>query len=522
MISKSLGALEVTFRGNADQLASEGKRAEGAVKGVSKSAEASSAAFVRSFGIMSGATAGVTVAVKGLNAVLDAGKIDDLSRAANLSTKAFQELTYATDKAGISQDAAAKASRVFAINMAELKTDTGQLNDFLSKHLDTLQRQLQASKSQEEAYRLVADAMQRLKSEGDRTILATKLFGEAGTDLVEVLKKGSTGLEENAKRAKALNIIMSDESIKAADELSKKYQELTSNIDRWWMKAAVGVTEYGDKLRKFGLGGLLQGALAGDREQYIQVPFPTDDLENRGKGGVGLPNRLSDECGQSTHEMWTAQEQLNALVERDIELRNQQFEAMERLKEQGKSLYESLRTPQEEFAGRLEEINALYRQGAIDAETAGRAQKRAALDTAGEYLSAASAITGALTQVFENNKTVAIANAVVNTAEGITSALKAPWPLSLAYAAAAAASGYAQIAKIKSTTRGGGGSGGGAAPASSPSVAPQSAAQQGPSETIFVRGIGTAGLISDEVVDGLLRKLLDRQRNGATIVLPRR
>src|SRR5690349_3923121 len=102
-ITKSLGALEVTFRGNADQLAAEGKRAEGAVKGVENTANASAAAFVKSFGAMVGATSALSIAVKGLDAVLEAGKIQGMARAANLSAKAFQELTYATDRVGIAQ-----------------------------------------------------------------------------------------------------------------------------------------------------------------------------------------------------------------------------------------------------------------------------------------------------------------------------------------------------------------------------------------------------------------------------------
>ena len=94
---------------------------------------------------MAAATAGVAVAIKGLNAILEAGEIKDLARNANLCTKAFQELTYATDKAGIAQEAVAKASKTFALNLSQLKADTGQLNEFLSDHLSTLQAELRAS-----------------------------------------------------------------------------------------------------------------------------------------------------------------------------------------------------------------------------------------------------------------------------------------------------------------------------------------------------------------------------------------
>lgn len=59
--------------------------------------------------------------------------------------------------------------------------------------------------------------------------------------------------------------------------------------------------------------------------------------------------------------------------------------------------------------------------------------------------------------MFNLNKAAAIANAVINTAEGVTKALSAyPPPLSFAMAAAQAAAGAAQIAAIRSATFGGG------------------------------------------------------------------
>jgi hypothetical protein len=50
----------------------------------------------------------------------------------------------------------------------------------------------------------------------------------------------------------------------------------------------------------------------------------------------------------------------------------------------------------------------------------------------------------------QTNKTVGIFNAVIDTAQGITAALKAGWPQCIAFAAAAAAQGAVQIALIKS------------------------------------------------------------------------
>lgn len=59
-------------------------------------------------------------------------------------------------------------------------------------------------------------------------------------------------------------------------------------------------------------------------------------------------------------------------------------------------------------------------------------------------------------RLFKVQKAFAIANAVVNVAEGITSALRLPFPANLAAAAKVAAFGAIQVAKIKATNPGGG------------------------------------------------------------------
>ena len=70
---------------------------------------------------------------------------------------------------------------------------------------------------------------------------------------------------------------------------------------------------------------------------------------------------------------------------------------------------------------------------------------------------------------FEKNKKLQIASAFVNMAQGILAATASPFPLNIAMPAIAAATGIANIAKIKATTYQGGGSTSSSASASSPS-----------------------------------------------------
>ncbi len=77
------------------------------------------------------------------------------------------------------------------------------------------------------------------------------------------------------------------------------------------------------------------------------------------------------------------------------------------------------------------------------------------IDLAGEMF---SALGGAGTKFFKVQQGFAIANAIINTAQGVTEALKLPFPANLAAAAKVAVAGAIQIAKIKSTNPGGSGS----------------------------------------------------------------
>lgn len=76
------------------------------------------------------------------------------------------------------------------------------------------------------------------------------------------------------------------------------------------------------------------------------------------------------------------------------------------------------------------------------------------LDIAGQMF---TALGGAGSKFFKVQQGFAIANAIINTAQGITEALKLPFPASLAAAAKVAAMGAIQIAKIKATNTSGSG-----------------------------------------------------------------
>lgn len=142
----------------------------------------------------------------------------------------------------------------------------------------------------------------------------------------------------------------------------------------------------------------------------------------------------------------------------------------------------------------------------------------------------AGSIASSLETLFGENKALAIAQAVINTAQAITRTLAeyGATPIGWAAAAAAAAAGAAQIATIvrtsKSSKGSGGSIGGGIGRFSQASrgggnQSQQQPSQPGTSSTLYVNGLTAGTFLSGEVVRELAEKLIEFQRDGGKIVL---
>lgn len=127
---------------------------------------------------------------------------------------------------------------------------------------------------------------------------------------------------------------------------------------------------------------------------------------------------------------------------------------------------------------------------------------------------------GLLSRMFEGSKIIAIAQAIVNTWQGVSQTLATyPWPLAGALAAVHAAAGLATVASIKSTSSsstsasGRGPQGGGTTSAAS-TPAPQQAQQQ----VIRLEGVAPGMRYSGEQIIELVNQA---QRRGAVLEISR-
>lgn len=177
------------------------------------------------------------LAFKGLDLLQQASDVNDLARNTALATDSFQQFQFAIERAGGTSEEFAKGAVRLARNMAELRANSGGFSDFLKDSLPELREQLATAKTQEEAIDRIADAMRRLSSEEDRTLLAVKAFGKGGENLVEILQDGSAGIRKFSDEAQKLGVVFSKDQLDTFEQSADALREIGSAVGSTFVKS---------------------------------------------------------------------------------------------------------------------------------------------------------------------------------------------------------------------------------------------------------------------------------------------
>ena len=103
-------------------------------------------------------------------------------------------MRFAASKSGASVEQLDQGLQAFVQNLGQARAGTGRMTAFLEKVSPALLRQLKATQSNEEAFKLLADAMAKVQDPAKRLALAQKTVGDAA--LAPLLARGSQGLLE--------------------------------------------------------------------------------------------------------------------------------------------------------------------------------------------------------------------------------------------------------------------------------------------------------------------------------------
>lgn len=117
-----------------------------------------------------------------------------------VSVDAYAQLSFAAAQADVSQEQFNTSMDQFNRRLGEAKAGTGSLAGLLKRVSPALLAQLKGAGGNEEAFRLMADAMSKLEDPGKRAALAAAAFGKSGTVMVGMLAEGNAKIDERRRR----------------------------------------------------------------------------------------------------------------------------------------------------------------------------------------------------------------------------------------------------------------------------------------------------------------------------------
>lgn len=505
------------------------------------------------------------------------GAIDSVSELVDSSSKfgipieQLAGLKYAAELSGASLEQLGVGAGKLAKNMTEL---AGGGDNPAGKALAALGVSAKDSsghlKNVDDVMIELADKFAGMQDGSAKTAIAMALFGKSGAQLIPTLNLGSAELAKMRDEARHLGLVLDAETargleafgdewdkvkkrtegfwIQLSGQLLPTLQKLVKDIQAWldsgggvqaWAKTVgdgiktvvewayqagaaferlrVNLSAAGASFADFFIGRWSdiaeQNKTAADEILKIDQKL-AEDLKaiwgQQGEVGPSAPKPTMNQpapipdAGAAEKASAEAQKLHNAELERYLALRKQQAEIEAEIDPITAKLAET-----------QDKLNAAFQKGAIDSETLGLALAKASAVAQNAYASVASSIVSDLGKVFENSKAIAIAQALINTYQGVTNALaNVPYPLNLVAAATSLAAGLAQVANIRKTTKSGGGGGGGGSSSSAASTAPTQTPQL---VQLSVQGSN----FTRETVIGLMQQMSGLMKDGVQLqVMP--
>lgn len=137
----------------------------------------------------------VGLAVAGLLHLI--GEFDDLgdkAEAMSVSVNFLAQMRYAAQRSGVAVEALDAGLKSFTTSVGLARVGTGKMAALLKDRQPELLKQLKATKSNEEAVDLLANAMAKIEDPAKRAAFASKTFGDASLGVL--LGKGVKGIKD--------------------------------------------------------------------------------------------------------------------------------------------------------------------------------------------------------------------------------------------------------------------------------------------------------------------------------------
>jgi len=147
-----------------------------------------------------------------------------------LATDSFQAYSFAAERSGISTSQFNSNMTAFVKRVGEARAGVGPLTSFLKRYDQTLLENIKNSQDQEEALKLIADAIYNASTETDKAAIANAAFSRSGIGMVNALDNGTKGLVGFKNAAIDSNAIIEEGLLRTAERMNDRWDTLTNTI----------------------------------------------------------------------------------------------------------------------------------------------------------------------------------------------------------------------------------------------------------------------------------------------------
>lgn len=423
-----VGALRVTLGLDSAQFTKGMKSAQTGLQRFAGIAKAGALAIGAAMVAAGGAMA---LAMKGI--IDDADRMSKLSQSLGIPIEELSRLRYAAQLADVDLDKLEKSVRRLSAGMLDAATSgTGPAADafqMLSIAVRDAEGNIRPATSVIED---LADRFARMPNGVEKTALSMKIFGKSGADMIPLLNEGSAGLREMYAEAEELGIVLDRETGLAAERFNDNLtrlgkvkdgivtkitagmlpalEDLTASLVvaakdtnflravggalGWTLKAlmsvalAVGGTFYA-LAGAIGIAAIaaykwanqdFAGAAASIVTHGGRIQARLDSLEAVHQGlwsGGGGPAAAA--VVQDLQSVDTAADGARRSTERLSAAQREAAQTAAELARAGQQTFEQTRTPAEQYAARVAELNRQLAAAAINQDTFNRAMRDATI-----------------------------------------------------------------------------------------------------------------------------------------------
>lgn len=260
-MAKILGNLTALVNANPKPLKSGLARAKKMIRNFTSDVGAIGGTLFNGFTAAAGAV-GLGLTVAHLKEVAE--QIDSTAKTADrlgITTQALIGLRFGADLAGVGVEAFDGSLTTMVKNVGLAAMGTGKARDALDQL--GFNFQALAKVSPENQFKAIAQALSRVEDPTARTALAIKIFGDAGADMINVIKDGVPAIEAMQARAEELGLTfdrVSAAKVEAANDALAEVNRVIGTIGQtvvielapYVTAVAQGFTEWATTGRSFG------------------------------------------------------------------------------------------------------------------------------------------------------------------------------------------------------------------------------------------------------------------------------